>query len=177
MPRFGLLALLLAGASGAAAQSRGQASQQARDSQTVVFVCEHGSVKSALALVYFREMAAQKGLAYRAVSRGTAPDTALPPFMRAGLRGDGLSLGAFTPTRFSDADLRNALLVVSFDQPSIAQTVGGRLPTIAWDNLPAVSANYEVARDSIKQRVALLVDSLARERATRHSQRRPDRRR
>jgi arsenate reductase (thioredoxin) len=143
------------------------------DSGRIVFVCEHGSVKSVLAVAYFRELAREKGLAYRAISRGMAPDTALPPFMRDGLRRDGLSLGAFTPTRFSDADVRSALLVVSFDEPNVATTANGRVPTVAWDNLPAVSANYDVARDSIKHRVALLVDSLARVHPPRPSQRRP----
>jgi hypothetical protein len=135
-------------------------SHAARDSATVVFVCEHGTVKSVLAIALFRQMAAARGLSLRAISRGTAPDTALPPFMRAGLKGDGLSLGAFTPTRFSAVDLSSAILVVSFDQPSVAGSVAGRVPVRAWDGLPSVTADYAIARDSMRARMRVLVDSL-----------------
>src|SRR5215213_9190652 len=48
---------------------------------TVLFVCEHGTVKSLLARVLFDEYAQEVGLGMRAVSRGTHPDTAVPPWM------------------------------------------------------------------------------------------------
>jgi arsenate reductase len=134
-----------------------------RDTQTVVFVCEHGTVKSVLALAYFERLIRDVGLPYRAVSRGTSPDAAVPAFMRAGLQRDGLTLGDFHPTRFGERDL-SATLIVSFDQPNVAMFVAGRVPTVAWDDLPSVTANYSVARDSIKGRVVKLVDSLARAR-------------
>jgi hypothetical protein len=135
------------------------------DSQTVVFVCEDGSVKSVVALAYFTQLARERHLPMRAISRGTAPDTAVPRVVREGLRRDGLTLGPFTPTRFTAGDLASAVTVISFDQPGVAELVAGRVPTGAWDGLPAVSENYPMARDSIRARVARLVDSLARARA------------
>jgi len=132
------------------------------DSQTVVFVCEHGTVKSVVALAYFRQLAQQRHLAIRAISRGTAPDSSVPALVGNGLRVDGLTLGPFTPARFTPADLSSAIAVISFDQPSVAGIVGKRVPTVRWDGLPAVSDNYSVARDSIRSRVTRLVDSLAR---------------
>ena len=152
--------LVLIGAGIARAQPPRTAS--VADSQTIVFVCEHGTVKSVLALAYFSQFAREKELPFRAVSRGTAPDSALPAFMIAGLRQDGLAIGAFRPTQFSERDLASAIGVISFDQPGVASAVAGRVPTVAWDRLPSVTANYAVARDSIKHRVAALVDSLAR---------------
>jgi arsenate reductase len=139
-------------------------SRSAPDSQTIVFVCEHGTVKSVLALVYFTRMAREKGLPFRAVSRGTAPDSVVPGFMLAGLKRDGFDIGAFKPTGFSERDLASAIGVISFDRPNVARVVAGRVPSVAWDKLPSVTANYAVARDSIKRRVAQLVDSLARSR-------------
>ena len=130
------------------------------DSQTVVFVCEHGTVKSVIALAYFRQLAQERHLNIRAISRGTAPDSAVPARVREGLRLDGLVLGPFSPVRFTLADLVSAITVVSFDQPSVADIVGGRVPTARWDGLPAVSEDYRIARDSIRRRVARLVDSL-----------------
>lgn len=137
-------------------------SRSAPDSQTIVFVCEHGTVKSVLALAYFTQLAREKGLPLRAVSRGTAPDSGLPAFMLAGLKRDGFDIGAFVPQGFSERDLASAIGVISFDQPNVARVIAGRVPTVAWDRLPSVTANYGVARDSIKARVAGLVDSLAR---------------
>jgi arsenate reductase len=139
------------------------------DSQTVVFVCEHGTVKSVVALAYFRLLAQQRHLPIRAISRGTAPDSAVPGLVRDGLRRDGLALGPFTPSRFTLNDLASAIAVISFDQPGVAGMVGGRVPTARWDGLPAVSENYPIARDSIMRRVARLVDSLDRARRAKAS--------
>jgi len=40
----------------------------------VVFVCEYGAAKTVIAAAYFNKMATEQGLAYRAITRGTAPD-------------------------------------------------------------------------------------------------------
>jgi arsenate reductase len=136
--------------------------QQAKaDSQTVVFVCEHGTVKSVLALAWFRKYAAERGLAVRAVSRGTALDPAIPAPVIAGMQREGISPGPFTPTLFSDSDIAKAALVVSFDNPDAQSRAAGRTKTSGWNNLPAVSADYRVASDTIRARVKRLVDSLA----------------
>jgi protein-tyrosine-phosphatase len=141
------------------------------DSQTVVFVCEHGTVKSVVALAYFRQLAQRRHLPIRAISRGTAPDSSVPSLVRDGLRRDGLTLGPFTPSRFTLADVASAITVISFDQPSVASLVDGRVPTTGWDGLPSVNENYPIARDSIRHRVARLVDSLDRARRTKVSSR------
>ena len=145
-------ALLLNGAS-AAAQ---------RDSATIVFVCEHGTVKSVVALAHFQKLAAQRGLPLRAISRGTFPDSVLPSFMLAGLRRDGFDFARFNPSRFGESDLNGAIHVVSFDQPDVARRVAGRVPVTAWDGLPSVTADYAGASAAIRKRVAAFVDSIAR---------------
>ena len=57
----------------------------------VVFVCEHGSVKSLIAMDYFNRSARERGLAYRAVARGTAPEATVQVMERA--RDNGLLIG------------------------------------------------------------------------------------
>jgi protein-tyrosine-phosphatase len=154
MHRALMLALLLSPAALAAGQ------EASRDPKTVVFVCEHGTVKSVIAMAYFERFAREAGLRVRAISRGTAPDSALPPFMRDGLRSDRLDLAGFTPRRLTPEDLAAAALVVSFDQPDVARLAKG--PLQQWDGLPSVSASYPEGREAIKRRVAHLVDSLAK---------------
>ena len=57
-----------------------QSQQRALANEGVVlFVCEHGTVKSLLAKLLFEEYAAQVRLHMRAESRGTAVDSVVPP--------------------------------------------------------------------------------------------------
>lgn len=72
-----------------------------RDSQTVVFVCEHGTVKSVVAFAYFNQLARARHLSIRAVSRGTDLESVVPAFVRNGLLHDGLAIGPFKPTHRS----------------------------------------------------------------------------
>jgi arsenate reductase (thioredoxin) len=127
----------------------------------VLFVCEHGTVRSLLAKVLFEEYAAEVGLDTKAVSRGTRADSVVPPWMQQGLAADHVALGSWRPETLRPDDLTNASFVVSFDIP-IAATAGARVPQAHWDSLPSVSKDYATGRDAIKVRVHQLVDSLQR---------------
>lgn len=130
-----------------------------RQTPQVLFVCEHGTVRSLLAKVLFEQYAAEVGLPMQAVSRGTRADSVLPPFMQQNLAADHFELGTWRPQTLRPDDLANASLVVSFDVPRAA-TDGARAPRAFWDSLPSVSRDYVVGRDAIKVRVHRLVDSL-----------------
>jgi protein-tyrosine-phosphatase len=155
----------LVAASPAMAIAQSHSPRVPNDSQTVVFVCEHGTVKSVVAMAFFAKLAKERNLPLRAISRGTNPDSSVPSVVLDGLRADGMTLGSFTPTKFAPTDLPSAIAVISFDQPSVASFVSGHLPTEAWDGMPAVSDNYLLAREAIRRRVANLLDSLAKLRA------------
>lgn len=133
----------------------------ARASTTVLFVCEHGTVRSLLAKVLFEEYAAQVGLRMHAVSRGTRADSVVPPWMLQGLAADHFALGAWHPQTLRPRDLADASYVVSFDVPTAA-TDAAQVPRVQWDSLPSVSRDYATGRDAIKVRVHQLVDSLKR---------------
>lgn len=130
---------------------------------TVLFVCEHGTVKSLVAKLEFERQARAAGLTTVALSRGSAADTAVPPWMRTALAGDGIDLGDWTPQPLRAADLKSAALVISFDLPP-GVTAEARAPRAQWDGLPSVSQDYAGGRDAIHRRVRLLVDSLKRAR-------------
>ena len=137
----------------------GAQSVTARPSKPVLFVCEHGTVRSLLAKVLFEEYAAAVGLNMQAVSRGTKADSMVPPWMLQGLADDHVALGTWHPQTLQASDLRNASFVVSFDLPTVA-TAGTQVPRAQWDSLPSVSRDYAMGRDAIKVRVHHLVDSL-----------------
>jgi hypothetical protein len=102
----------------------------------VVFVCEHGSVKSVVAAALFNELASQRGVSIRAISRGTDPDAGIPQPVRDGMKAEGLKVDQrFTPTRFSASDFR--------------------------DGLPAFSDGYPAASLAIRQRVEELLRALS----------------
>lgn len=83
--------------------SKGHA--QTHDSQ-VLFVCEHANVKSLMAASYFNQLAQERRLPYRAVSRGTAPDpTTVPSAIIQGLHGDGFDVSSFHPSAVKSSDV------------------------------------------------------------------------
>jgi arsenate reductase (thioredoxin) len=127
----------------------------------VVFVCEHGSVKSLVAMVYFNHRAQEQGLAYRAVARGIAPEPAVPSVVKDGLIADGFDVSAYRPRRFRASDVKQDSLVVSFDQ-DVAKSVGTSVPYSRWDGLPGVLADYPRGRDEIRRRVDALIGELAK---------------
>src|SRR4029453_10546575 len=81
----------------------GMASAAEHDAtKTVVFVCEHGNVKSLMAASYFNQLASQRSLPFRAVSRGAAPDsTTGPKPIVAGLHADGVDGSDFHPWKIT----------------------------------------------------------------------------
>jgi arsenate reductase (thioredoxin) len=129
--------------------------------KTVLFVCEHGTVKSLLAKVLFDQYAKEAGLPMRAESRGTHVDSIVPPWMLQGLASDHIELGSWRPQALGASDLAVASYVVSFDVPEGA-TAAAKAPRTQWDGLPSVTQSYANGRDAIKARVHQLVDSLKR---------------
>jgi arsenate reductase (thioredoxin) len=128
--------------------------------KTVVFVCEHGTVKSLIAIEHFNKLARERGLSIQAISRGTRPDSVVPGPVARGLAADGFDVSLFRPRGLSVSDLASALLVVSFDA-DVQSVVAGSRPVSRWDSLPSVTANYAAGRSAIVSRIRLLVDSLA----------------
>ena len=86
--------------------ARGQPVRTATTGAPVLFICEHGTVKSLIAKLLFDQYAATAGLNIRAESRGSAAETAVPAWMQANLRSDGFALGTWKPAPLTTADLR-----------------------------------------------------------------------
>src|SRR5215831_12549536 len=99
------------------------------NASTIVFVCEHGAARSVVAAAHFNRLAAEKGLPYRAVSRGTKPDEVVAPAVKAGLASEGLDVSTWRPKAVSDEDIKRAKTVVSLatDLPTMKPIVKTKL--------------------------------------------------
>jgi chromate transporter len=133
----------------------------------VVFVCEHGSAKSLVAASLFERMARERGLEVLAVSRGTAPDAAVPPAVVEALRGEGVDVAAFRPQALSEAEAAFARRVVAIgvDLRALVPAAAERLE--AWDDIPPVSGGYPAARRAMVARIEVLLRRLEAERGPR----------
>ena len=141
----------------AALQAQHASAVPARD--TVLFICEHGTVRSLIAKLLFERYASELGLRMAAVSRGTAIDSVVPPWLRTALTADQFALGSWRPQTLRVRDVQSARYVVSFDLP-VAVSAAARGSRAQWNDLPSVTSDYITGRDAIASRVRQLVDSL-----------------
>lgn len=132
--------------------------------KTVLFVCEHGSAKSVVSAAHFNRIAAERGLGFRAVSRGTVPDAELAPAALVGLRGDGLTPVESIPRKLDQADLDAAVRVVTFCELPAGFTAKSAVDR--WE-VPPVSTEYSASRDAMVTRIEQLLRQLVENESTR----------
>jgi arsenate reductase len=120
----------------------------------ILFVCEHGSAKSMVAAAHFNQIAAARGLPFRAISRGTVPDAAMAPAAVEGLLGDGLKPDEPAPSKLEQADLDAAARVVTFC--ALPPGLQARSPVEQWE-VPPVSTEYAASRDAMLAQIERLL--------------------
>jgi arsenate reductase len=125
----------------------------------VLFVCEHGAAKSVIASAYFNKLALEKGLHYTSGFRGIAMDTALSPAAAKGLQKDGFSTQQWRPARVTQEDINGTSVLITFDCTLPKEMIVAPV-VYQWQALPAVSENYDSAREEIKKRVEELLIGL-----------------
>ena len=125
---------------------------------TIVFVCEHGAAKSILAAAYFNKMAKRLGLNMTATARGINPDLELSALTIEGLTKDGLEPTESATRKLSLKDVQSAQQIVSFCEMPAEYQEG--IIVEQWDGIPAVSENYDNARDAIIERLEHLLNNI-----------------
>ena len=135
-------------------------------SETVLFVCEHGSAKSLLAAELFNREAARRHLRLRAIARGTTPEGAPQSATLAGLATDGIDVAAYHPQQLLATDVASARAVVSFDVDLTPFNPTQR-PVSHWDRMPPVSEDYQRAKNAILQKLDDLLRQLRSGKAAR----------
>ena len=161
MPVAGLPLVVLAVLAVAAPEALGQKRAEERAvSTTVVCVCEHGNVKSLIASEWFNRLAADHGVAARAVSRGLTPETPVPAAIVEKLSRDGFDVGRFEPRALvpADVDGSSRVVLIGVEPPSWVGRAG--LSVDKWDGIPPASESYEASRDAMRSRIVQLLEAL-----------------
>jgi arsenate reductase (thioredoxin) len=130
--------------------------------EQVLFVCERGNVKSLMAASYFNQLAAERKLPVRAISRGVAPNsTVVPPAIVDGLQAEGIDVSEYRPQALSPDDASEAQHVVTIGTELPRPTQPTKVVIERWDDVPAASTNYTAASDSLRAHVRDLVERLS----------------
>jgi hypothetical protein len=148
-----LLAILVAPSSAPRAN-------EAAGEKTIVFVCLHGVVNSQMAAAYFNKVAKERGLPFKAVSRGIDMYWTIPVRIQDGLALDGLE-PVNVPNALTPFEAFHASRVLAFDP--IPPERRGDAEVTYWSGVPLGIEDYEAARDEIARRVDALIPTLANE--------------
>jgi arsenate reductase len=127
--------------------------------KTVLFVCLHGAAKSVIAAAEFERLARECGVAARAAFAGTEPDPEIAPVVVTRLLEEGIDLRGIRPRRVTREDVAQASRVVSFGC-DLGDLAPAGVPVERWDDVPAVSADFQKARDAIAARLSRLIEGL-----------------
>jgi hypothetical protein len=126
-----------------------------RDAVVMALVCVAAVGGSSLAQE--TKEAAEKGLAVRAIARGTDPEPELGAGAVKGLAADGLTVSG-KPQRVTAADAAGASRVVALgcDLKKAAPGVKAE----QWDDVPPISQDYVASRKAIVEHVRKLLAEL-----------------
>lgn len=133
----------------------------------ILFICQYGTAKSAIARELFRRRARQRGVAVTAFSRGITLVDHISPPLRQKLSADGIDPAADHATVLERHDWQHADLVVAFN-PLPKQVRPSNLRD--WSDLGSLNDDYAHARPDLDRRIAALIDDIAK------AYRRPSRR-
>lgn len=151
------LAVLVA----ACAMPSAQAEPPARQ---VLFVCEHGNVKSLMAATYFNDLARARSLPFKAVSRGSAPDSdTVPDFVKKQLSAEGFDVSQFRPAAASRADAASSDVVVTIGTQLPADATIATVKVEQWNDIPPASSDYAKSSAALKAHVSQLLERLERD--------------
>ena len=122
----------------------------------VLFVCEAGTVNSAIARELFRARAANAGLDVAVTSRGLHPEDHLTPAVAAQLHAEGIDPAREPAKALSAAELAAANIVVAFNGAAEDPLLRGAR---RW-NVPSWGADFATAKTAMEVHIGKLVAEL-----------------
>ena len=126
----------------------------------VVFVCEHGNVKSLISASAFNLIAAQRGLPFHAISRGLHPESTVPPQIVDAMHREGVEVAEFVPQQLTLPDVTGASRVVGIGVDLSSFEGKTTSPIDAWNDVPPASVDYAASRAALVRHINELLDEL-----------------
>ena len=123
----------------------------------VLFVCQYGTAKSAIARELFRRRVRQRHLAIAAFSRGLTIEDHLTPDLRQRLAADGVDPAVEPAQVLQVRDWQRASIVVAFN-PLPLEIPCAKLRD--WTDLPSITDDYDHTRAILDRRLEALIDEL-----------------
>jgi protein-tyrosine-phosphatase len=124
----------------------------------VLFICDFGTAKSAIARELFRRRAHERGIDVTAFSRGLQVEDHISPPLKARLDADGIDTRRDGFAVLTPKDVRKADIVVSFAKlPKAYQSK--KLQD--WTALPSVNDAWPAARADLDHRIDALLGAIA----------------
>lgn len=124
----------------------------------VLFICEFGTAKSAVARELFRRRVRERGLNATAFSRGLEIADHVSPRLHGRLIDAGIDTTGDAPVKLSRGDIRHADLVVAFAKLPLT-SVGREVRD--WSSLSSLNDDYDVAMPDLQMRIDRLIDDIA----------------
>jgi arsenate reductase (thioredoxin) len=124
----------------------------------VLFICQYGTAKSAIAREFFRRRARERGIAVSAFSRGLSLEDHISQPLSEKLQAEGIDPSHDHPQILAKRDLRRADIVVMFNPLPVSL---GLVTARDWTTLPSVNDNWPAARAHLVVRIDALLDEIA----------------
>jgi protein-tyrosine-phosphatase len=124
----------------------------------VLFICEFGTAKSAIARELFRKRAKERGIDVTAFSRGLQIEDHVSPPLKAKLDAEGIDTRRDGFAVLASKDVRAADMVITFATLPAAYQPRELLD---WTALPSVNDAWPAARADLDKRIDRLLDTIA----------------
>ena len=126
----------------------------------VLFVCQHGNVKSLIAAALFNQAVQNRGLSIRASARGIRPEPAVPADIVRELEKDGLDVSQFTPQALTQSDISRAQRVIAIGVDLTKFQTAAPEVIEDWTDIPAASIDYAASRAALLRHIDSLLAHL-----------------
>jgi protein-tyrosine-phosphatase len=124
----------------------------------ILFVCQAGTAKSAIAREIFKKRAKERGIDVDVFSRGIVVEDHISPELRKKLIADGINTNAEAATSLKPADWATAEILVNFNPlPASVKHKDVR----DWTDVPSVNDDYAKARALMNERIDALLSDIA----------------
>lgn len=123
----------------------------------VLFICQYGSVKSAVTRELFRKAATERNIAVAAYSRGIMIEVHLSPALKAVLASEGIDPEREPLHKLERADLRRADVTILLDP----LPMGMRARRVHdWTDTRSFNQSFAIERPRLVARINALLDEI-----------------